>query len=305
MWTTVKDKKKIVFTKNNVCKEVHKPLVKKSSKKINSQEVNVFFHKGCIAAGFCNKGPFENEVTKCGPAFCKPCININNLLELTGKNKIPSCHDPRLCKCVKYKKPDERSKMTKEIANNLYQEYVSSGNLAKQIEIENFNRKNNIWSINRNLDKPLIFTMKKVDLKDLFKPKDISYASFLLSNEVKSSKDESTDSVSTDSVSSDSISTDSVSFDSISTDSLSSDSLSSDSVSSDRLSDDRLSSEDEYQKDKSPKDESDKVKSNRLLLLKFQNLEKLLIKTGNGTENELKSISKSINLLTERLKKFV
>ena len=142
--------------------------------------------------------------------------------------------------------------------------------LSKQNEIENLNKENNIWPNNKNLCQHTIDSMKRINVNDLFKGKDISYASVLLS-----SKDEYNDTVSTDLVS----------IDSLDTKSISSDSVSSDSVSS--------------------VDESDEVKSIRLLLLKFQNLERVLINTGNGNKDDFESISNLIFSLTKKLKTIV
>jgi hypothetical protein len=75
-----------------------------------------------------------------------------------------------------------------------------------------------------------------------------------------------------------------------STDSVSTDSVSSDSV---------------PPKDEPSKDESNEVKLIKCLLLKVQNLEKVLINTGNGNKDELQSISKSISSLTDKLKTIV
>ena len=163
---------------------------------------------------------------------------------------------------------------------------IPYGKPSKQIKIENVNDENNIQTINKTLHHSDIMSMKKIDLNDLFKLKSISYAS----TKDKSLNDESSDSLSTDSVSSDSVSTDSVSTDSVSTDSVSSDSVSTDSV---------------PPKDEPSKDESNEVKLIKCLLLKVQNLEKVLINTGNGNKDELQSISKSISSLTDKLKTIV
>jgi hypothetical protein len=345
MLTITEDKKIRISFSHTLCNEVHKPIVKKSSKKIPSQDVNVYYPKGCCAQGFCLWGPRVHEEKECKPANCNPCQSIN--LQLRLKEEIPTCHDARTCPCVPYKKPDERTKMTKKIAHDLYKCYISSGKLSNQIEIENLNRENNIWSVSKTLTKPFNVTMKKVDFNNLFKPKSnvISYASVLLSAKDESSKDESTDSVSTDPLSTDDVSTNSVSTNSVSTDSLSTDSVSSDSVSSgDEFSEDEssevvssevVSSGDEFSEDESSEvvssevvssedespevvslvdessevvslvDESSEVKSIRLLLLKFQNLERVLINTGNGNKDDFESISKSIFSLTEKLKTIV
>ena len=183
---------------------------------------------------------------------------------------------------------------------------IPYGKPSKQIKIENINEENNIGTINKTLHHSDIFSMKKIDLNDLFKLKSISYAS----SKDKSLNDKFTDSVSADSVSTDSVSADSVSTDSLSSDSVSSDSVSADSVSTDSLSSDSVSSDsvstDSVSADSVlPKDESDEVKSIKCLLLKVQNLEKILINTGNGNKDELQSISKSISSLTDKLKTIV
>ena len=152
---------------------------------------------------------------------------------------------------------------------------LSYSKLSKQNEIENLNKENNILSNNKNLCQHTIDSMKRINVNDLFKGKDISYASVLLS-----SKDEYNDTVSTDLVS----------IDSLDTKSISSDSVSSDSVSSDSVS---------------LVDESNEVKSIRLLLLKFQNLERVLINTGNGNKDDFESIYNSIFSLTKKLKTIV
>jgi hypothetical protein len=280
MSTITEDKKtRISFaptvSKNTVCNEVHKHHVKKSPEKIPSQDVNVYYPKGCCAQGFCLLGPRVHKAEECKPSNCMSCQNIN--LQLRLREEIPTCHDARTCPCVPYKKPDERTKITKKIAYNLYQCYVSSGKLSNQIEIENLNRENNIWSVSKTLPKPVNIT--KVDVNDLFKLKSnpISYASVLLSAKDESSKDKSNNSVSTDPLSTYDSSTDSVPIED-------------------------ESPKDESLLDESLVDESDEVKSIRVLLLKFQNLEKVLINTGNVTKNDLESISKSINSLTDELK---
>jgi hypothetical protein len=178
---------------------------------------------------------------------------------------------------------------------------ISYGKPSKQIKIENVNDENNIRTINKTLHHSDIISMKKIDLNDLFKLKSISYAS----TKDKSLNDESTDSVSTDSVSTDSVSSDSLSTDSVSSDSVSSDSLSTDSVSTDSVSSDSVSSDSVPPKDEPSKDESNEVKLIKCLLLKVQNLEKVLINTGNGNKDELQSISKSISSLTDKLKTIV
>ena len=250
-------------SKNTVCNEVHKHHVKKSPEKIHSQDVNVYYPKGCRAPGFCFEGSSNHKPEDCKPASCAPCIRIAKIKSI--KIEWPTCHDARNCPCVPYKPPNKRTENLKEKANNLYQCYVSSGKLSNQIEIENLNRENNIWSVSKTLPNPVNVRMKKVDVKDLFKPK-LSYASVLSS-------------------------TDDVCANTISTDSLSSEIVSSKVVSSKVVS----------LVDESLVDESDEVKSIRLLLLKFQNLERVLINTGNGTEEEFREINKCILFLTDKL----
>lgn len=68
---------------------------------------------------------------------------------------------------------------------------------------------------------------------------------------------------------------------------------------------DSVSSDNVPPKDEPSKDESNEVKLIKCLLLKVQNLEKVLINTGNGNKDELQSISKSISSLTEKFKTIV
>ena len=235
----------------------------------------VHYAKGCKAPGYCYYGPSNHE--KCRPAECQSCSTIISILKL--KQDMPTSHDARNCHCVPYIKKKNERKMTHKIADELYLEYLNSGKLAEQIKIENRNRDTNIWLTNENLCKP----GRKINIDDLFKQKSdsTSYVYVLLS-EKGGSKGVSSEIVSSVDVSSVDVS--------------------SEIVSSKVVSSKVVSSVDESLAVTLSEDESDEVKSIRVLLLKFQNLERVLINTGNGTKNDFESISKSINSLTEELK---
>jgi hypothetical protein len=290
-------------SKNTVCNEVHEHHVKKSPEKIPSQDVNVYYPKGCCAQGFCLLGPRVHKAEECKPSNCMSCQNIN--LQLRLREEIPTCHDARTCPCVPYKKPDERTKITKKIAYNLYQCYVSSGKLSNQIEIENLNRENNIWPVSKTLPKPVNIT--KVDVNDLFKLKSnpISYASVLLSKNGESSVDESSKDKTSEVVTSEVVTSEVVSSVDVTSEVVSSVDESSKDESSKVVSSKVVSSVDKSLEVTSSEDESDEVKSIRLLLKKFQDLKEVWTDTGNGTEEEFRKINECILSLTDELNKIV
>jgi hypothetical protein len=224
----------------------------------------VHYAKGCNAPGFCYYGPRVHNAKDCRPAECQSCSTIISILELN--QDMPKRHDARNCPCVPYKKLDERKKMTKKKADKLCQEYILSGDLAIQIEIEKVNENNNIWSTNINLYKPAK-TMRKINIHDLFTPlkdsicpeiefsRELSYADALLLQKGGYEKGGSlavTPSEDTPSV-----------------------------------------------------DKSDEVKSIRILLKKFQDLKEVWTDTGNGTEEEFRKINECILSLTDELNKIV
>ena len=240
------------------------------SKTIPSRICNeVHYAERCNAPGFCYYGPRVHNAEDCKPAECQSCATIISILEL--KQDMPKRHDARNCPCVPYKKPDERKKMTKKKADKLCQEYILSGDLAIQIEIEKGNENNNIWSRNINLDQPV--KMRKINVKDLFTPlKDsictaikLSYADALLLQKGGSEKGGSEKGGSEKGGSLAVIP----------------------SV------------------DKSDEVKSDEVKSIRILLKKFQDLKEVWTDTGNGTEEEFRKINECILSLTDELNKIV